>query len=60
MLEPIYTYTFTFESSGFATSSPFKLPVGTIFNYWGYTWEVTECYLDDEGNESNDFKCTQV
>jgi hypothetical protein len=60
MNEIIYGYTFGFESSGIWEGSKFKIHVGQTFDYWGYTWIVEGCYLNEDGTESNEFYCKQV
>lgn len=48
-MEKIAYYTFVFESSGFMIESPFILPVGTTFEYWGLNW-VVSVYNEDEND----------
>jgi len=50
MEEPLYFYTFIFESSAMGVNCPFLLKVGTIFHYWGLDWEVSD----------NDLNCVRV
>lgn len=49
IMEKIAYYTFVFESSGFMVESPFILPVGTTFEYWGLNW-IVSVYNEDENN----------
>jgi len=46
MEEPLYFYTFIFESSGMGVDCPFLLEVGTTFQYWGLNWIVSDTNLN--------------
>jgi hypothetical protein len=41
-MERIAVYTFIRETGGISLESPIILEIGTIFEYWGLTWIVSE------------------
>lgn len=53
--EQMYGYTFPLRSGGIYLESPFKIHVGQIFNYWGYTWKVEA----SDDNETTDEEVTE-
>jgi hypothetical protein len=56
-MEKIAYYTFAFESSGFMIESPFILPVGTTFEYYGFNWIVLD---SDESENCFYLNCEKV
>lgn len=58
--EKMYGYTFPLDSGGIWIDSPFKIHIGQIFEYWGYTWKVEGEYSEqeqDENVEVTEFYC---
>ena len=59
MEEKLYGYTFPLNSGAIWLASPFKIHIGQVFDYWGYTWKVAGAYGSEE-LEINEFFCEKI